>query len=152
MSAEPPAAPWRRLIAFVYDLMALIGLWFFIALVAVAVSGGPVGSAIEDGTVRVRDWPAQIALYGALWLATGLYYTLSWRFGGQTLGMRPWRLVVRSRAGGRIGWGQAWLRYLVGCLVALPAGAGLLWTLVDRDRRAPHDLAAGTRMALLPAG
>lgn len=146
----PSAPPWRRLCAFGYDLLALIGLWFFITLVAVALNRGPVGAAIEDGTVQVHNWSAQIALYAVLWVATGLYYTLSWRHGGQTLGMRPWRLQVEAGDGGSISHGKAWLRYVGGCLAALPLGAGLLVCLVDRDRRALHDLLAGTRLALLP--
>lgn len=148
-----PAAPlWRRLLAFVYDLLLLLGLWFFVALVAVALNHGPVGAAIQDGAVRVQNWPAQIALYGALWLVTGLYYTLSWRHGGQTLGMKPWRLRVDRAGGGAVDARQAWLRYGAGCLGALPLGAGLIWCLIDRDRRALHDVLAGTRVALLPTG
>lgn len=153
MSDALPAAPlWRRLLAFVYDLLLLLGLWFFVGLVAVALNHGPVGAAIEDGAVRVQDWPAQIALYAALWLVTGLYYTLSWRHGGQTLGMKPWRLRVDVWPAEGLDTARAWRRYLAGCLTVLTAGAGLLWSLVDRDRRALHDLLAGTRVALLPKG
>jgi uncharacterized RDD family membrane protein YckC len=153
MSDALPAAPlWRRLLAFVYDLLLLLGLWFFVALVAVAINQGPVGAAIENGAVRVQDWPAQLALYTALWLVTGIYYTLSWRHGGQTLGMKPWRLRVDALPRGALDTGRAWRRYLAACLTVLTAGAGLLWCLVDRDRRALHDHLAGTRVALLPKG
>lgn len=147
---QPPAPLWRRLCAFGYDLLALIGLWFFITLIAVAINHGPVGAVIEGGAVRVQNWAAQIALYAVLWLATGVYYTLSWRHGGQTLGMRPWRLRAERADGRGIGHGLAWLRYLYVWLSLLPFGAGLLWCLVDRDRRALHDILADTRLALLP--
>lgn len=146
----PPAPLWRRLCAFGYDLLALVGLWFFITLIAVAINHGPIGAAIEDGAVRVLNWPAQITLYGVLWLATGTYYTLSWRHGGQTLGMRPWRLLAERGDGGGIGHGRAWLRYLCAWLSILPLGAGLLCCLFDRDRRALHDILADTRLGLLP--
>jgi uncharacterized RDD family membrane protein YckC len=146
----PPATLWRRLLALVYDLMALLGLWFFIGLLAVAINHGPVGTEIADGAIHVRNWSAQIALYGALWLATGFYYALSWRFGGQTLGMRPWRLRVETADGASLNAARAWLRYLCGWLSLLPLGAGMLACLFDRDRRALHDLLTGTRIALLP--
>ena len=145
----PPAPLWRRLCAFGYDLLALLGLWFFITLIAVALNHGPVGAAIEDGAVRVHSWPAQIALYAVLWLATGIYYTLSWRHGGQTLGMRPWRLRAERDDGAGIGHRRAWLRYLYAWLGLLPLGAGLFYSLIDRERRALHDLLSGTRLVVL---
>jgi uncharacterized RDD family membrane protein YckC len=146
-----PAAPlWRRLCAFGYDLLALIGIWVFITIIAVALNHGPVGAAIVDGEVRVQNWWAQAALYAGLWVATGFYYALSWRYGGQTLGMRPWRLQLERAGAGTIGFGLAWLRYLYATLGLLLAGTGMLYCLVDRDRRALHDTLVDTRMAVLP--
>src|SRR5690606_16819872 len=90
-----PAPLWRRLTAFAYDPLARGGLGHFVALGAAAVRGGPIGSALVDGHVRVVDLAAQLGLYTRLWLVTGLYYALSWRCGGQTLGMRPWRVQAQ---------------------------------------------------------
>jgi uncharacterized RDD family membrane protein YckC len=137
----PPAPPWRRLAAFVYDLMALIGLWFAVGVAAVAIKGG---------AVDIGDWRELLLLYGTLWLVMGLYYVLSWRHGGQTLGMRPWRLRVERGDGSGIDLGRGWLRYACGWLSLVPLGAGLLLCWIDRDRRALHDRLAGTRVALLP--
>lgn len=143
--AEPsspslPAAPlWRRLLAFAYDLLALIGLWVFVALIGVVINGG-----------EVTGWRRLALLYPALWLATGFYFALSWRYGGQTLGMRPWRLRVTDHEGRPLNHGRAWLRYLTGWLSLLPAGAGMLLCLIDPDRRALHDRLARTRVPLLP--
>lgn len=141
MSASLPAAPlWRRLLAFVYDLLALIGLWVFLGLIAVGINGGEA----------IVGWPRLLILYPALWLATGAYFTLSWRYGGQTLGMRPWRIIVRRRDGEGLGIGHAWLRYACGWLSLLPAGTGMLVCLVDPEKRALHDRWTGTRVDLLP--
>lgn len=136
-----PAPPlWRRMLAFLYDLLALIGLWVFVTLIAVAINGGQA----------VDGWPRLIGLYPALWLVSGAYFALSWRYGGQTLGMRPWRLLAERDDGTPLGLGRACWRYLCGWLNALPAGAGWLLCLFDRDRRSLHDHLAGTRLALLP--
>lgn len=141
MASLLPAAPlWRRLLALLYDLLALIGLWVFIGLLAVALNGGQA----VTGTLRLA------VLYPALWLVTGAYFALSWRYGGQTLGMRAWRLKVQRNGGAALDQGRAWLRYACGWLSLLPAGAGMLTCLYDRDRRALHDCLAGTRVALMP--
>lgn len=137
-----PAAPlWRRLLALLYDLLALIGLWFLVGVLAVVIKGGEID---------IADWREVGLLYTALWLAMGGYYTLSWRYGGQTLGMRPWRLLAQRRDGAALGHGRAWLRYACAWLSLLPAGAGMLPCLFDADRRALHDMLSGTRTALLP--
>lgn len=141
MTPPLPAAPlWRRLLAFTYDLLALIGLWVFIGLVAVALNGGEA----------VTGWPRIVLLYPILWLATGAYYALSWHYGGQTLGMRPWRLRVSRDDGGTLSHAHSWLRYACGWLSVLPAGAGMLLCLIDPDKRALHDRLVRTRVALLP--
>lgn len=141
MTSPLPAAPlWRRLLAFTYDLLALIGLWVFLGLIAVALNGGDA----------ITGWQRLLLLYPALWLATGAYFALSWHFGGQTLGMRPWRLRACSSDGTTLSHGHAWLRYVCGWLSALPAGAGMLLCLIDPGKRALHDRLAGTRVDLLP--
>ena len=141
MTAGPNAAPlWRRLLAFAYDLLALVGVWVFLGLCAVAVNGGQA----------VVGWHRVLVLYPLLWLATGAYFAVSWRHGGQTLGMRAWRLRVTRGDGAVLSHGRAWLRYLCAWLSLLPAGAGMLLCLFDPDRRALHDRLAGTRMGLLP--
>ncbi|KAF1014056.1 MAG: hypothetical protein GAK31_03080 [Stenotrophomonas maltophilia] len=54
----------------------------------------------------------------------GLYATLSWQRGGQTMGMRPWRLRLQSSDGAPLRAGQLWRRYAVGTLSLLAGGWG----------------------------
>ena len=62
----------------------------------------------------------------ALLAVTGVYATTSWRRGGQTIGMKPWRLyVVTGVAGEQVSWGRLWLRYGVGIVSLLCAGNGV---------------------------
>src|SRR3546814_5620008 len=46
----------------------------------------------------------QWLLWTTCWLLSGLYAVVSWRRGGQTLGMRPWRLVVVGADGSAPSW------------------------------------------------
>ena len=81
-----------------------------------------------------------------LWLVAGAYAVPSWRRGGQTLGMRPWRLRVVGAHGGSPDARALWMRYAVGGLSLLAGGLGFWWAWIDRDRLTWHDRISGTRM------
>jgi uncharacterized RDD family membrane protein YckC len=84
--------------------------------------------------------------FAILWLVTGAYAVVSWRRGGQTLGMRPWRLRVVAAQGGRPARNALLLRDVVGNVSLLLAGLGFWWAWVDRDKLTWHDRASGTWM------
>lgn len=130
-AADPAPVGWR-LLAFVYDAVPLLALLMIASAVGVAVNGGRT----------VERSPTAAALeFVAFWAVCGAYFVASWRRGGQTLGMRPWRLRLVA-ADGRLATTRAlWLRYVVAC--ATPV-LGWGWCLVDRQKRALCDLAAGT--------
>src|SRR3546814_12967266 len=88
----------------------------------------------------------QWLLWITCWLLSGLYAVVSWRRGGQTLGMRPWRLVVVGADGSAPSWRALCVRYAVGTASLLAAGLGFWGAWVDRERLAWHDRASGTRM------
>jgi uncharacterized RDD family membrane protein YckC len=144
---EPAALIGRRLLSLLYDMLPVLALWFLMAvpfvLVDVAISGDVRHNI---GPFSTMQW----LLWLACWLATGLYATLSWRRGGQTLGMRPWRLRVVGLDGAPAPWRCLWLRYATGVLSLLAAGLGFWWAWFDRDRLTWHDRLSGTRMVRLP--
>lgn len=145
--ARPRALVGWRLLALLYDLLPVVALWFLVAvpfmLLDVAISGD---THHNIGPFSAMQW----LLWAACWGATGLYATLSWRRGGQTLGMRPWRLRVSGSDGGLAPWRRLWLRYAVGTLSVLAAGLGFWWAWIDRDRLAWHDRLSGTRLVRMP--
>ncbi len=79
-----------------------------------------------------------------------LFFAGFWTHGGQTLGMRAWRIRLVGRGGGRVSWGQATLRFFAAIVSWLALGLGFLWALVDRERHAWHDRCSGTRLIRLP--
>lgn len=134
-NSRPKAAPahlgWR-LLALVYDALPMIPLLMLASAFFLWLHGGRT----------VEGDPLLAALeFSVLWGVVGLYFVASWRRGGQTMGMRPWRLQVLSDDGRLAGWNALWLRYGV---ATLSLGLGLLWCLVDHERRSLHDLASGT--------
>ena len=93
-----------------------------------------------------RDRIAPGTLWYQLYLATVvfLYYAVSWRRGGQSIGMKAWRLRVVREDGGPLSWRDIAVRFVVAIVAVAAAGAGLLAALFDPRRRMWHDVAAGT--------
>jgi uncharacterized RDD family membrane protein YckC len=143
-AARPRALVGWRLLALFYDLWPVAALWM---LVAVPFTLGYTFLGDHGTRENIAPFSAlQWLLWLACWLVTGLYATVSWRRGGQTLGMRPWRLQLQAADGGIPGWKALWLRYAVGSLSLVAGGLGFWWAWFDRDRQAWHDRASGTRL------
>jgi uncharacterized RDD family membrane protein YckC len=64
--------------------------------------------------------------------------------------MRAWRIRVVSDNGGRLGWLRAEARFAAGIAAAIPAGLGLWWSGLDRNKRGWHDRWTRTRVVRAP--
>ncbi|KRE85465.1 transporter [Rhodanobacter sp. Soil772] len=157
-TTDTPCPLWRRLLALVYDLLIVLAIVMVVGLLCQLATGGKL---IRTGaTVAVPIWYQ--VLQG---LVVATYFISSWRRGGQTLGMRPWRIRVTRDDGGAPSLQQALIRVLVAAaplvLLLLAPVLGLratVWTLLavwagwfavaafDPRRRTLHDIAAGTEI------
>lgn len=145
---NPPRAliGWR-LLALLYDLFPALALWMLASAVFTAgyqLSGH--GARENIAPFSLLQW----LLWLTCWLLTGAYAIASWRRGGQTLGMRPWRLHVVGEDGTPARLPALRIRYAVGTLSVLTAGLGFWWAWIDRDRLTWHDRASGTRLLRRP--
>jgi uncharacterized RDD family membrane protein YckC len=149
---------WRRLLALIYDLVAVLAIVMVVGLLCQLATGGRL---ITTGAqIHIAWWyqPLQALVVAA-------YFALSWLRGGQTLGMRPWRIRVTTRQGAPLSARQSLVRVIAAALPLLLlllapliglkptlwaiAGAWGLWfavALMGRHRQAVHDLAAGTEV------
>lgn len=149
VSTAAPPRPWIgwRLIALLYDLWPVLALWFATAVPFVLIDVYIAGDVRHNiGPLSAMQW----LLWATCFVSAGLYAVISWRTGGQTLGMRPWRLRVRDIRGQRPSWSALWLRFGVGTLSLLAGGLGFWWAWFDRDRLTWHDRASGTRLIREP--
>jgi uncharacterized RDD family membrane protein YckC len=105
-----PSPLWRRLAAAVYDGLLLIAV-IMVAALAEVLARNLLGYA--------RDW----SLLRAWLFLCGLgFFGWFWTHGGQTPGMRAWRLRVRRLDGAGLRWPVAAVRYagmLAGWLLCL---------------------------------
>jgi uncharacterized RDD family membrane protein YckC len=96
-----PAAIWRRLAAAVYDGLLLIALAMIVSL---------FDTIIRDMASLPRNPSALQVLVFSVGL---LFFGWFWTHGGQTLGMRAWRIRVRRQDGATLRWPIAAVRYSV---------------------------------------
>jgi uncharacterized RDD family membrane protein YckC len=135
----PTAGVWRRFAAGFYDLLLLAAVWMLITLIVIVLRGG---EAVSPGAL-----PYQLLLF----VVAAAFYISSWLRGGQTLGMRAWRIRLEKNSGAAIDLHTGLLRFASGLLTIASGGVGLLWLWIDRDRLPWHDRLAGTRVVVLPA-
>lgn len=125
----------RRMAAIAYDSILLVAIFFVATAVLLLFTGG---EAIGPSH----------GLYPAYLMTVAFaYFGWFWTHGGQTLGMRSWRLRLVGAGRRGASWRQALLRFAGACISWLACGVGFLWLLVDRDRLTWHDRLSGTRIA-----
>ncbi|MCU7942359.1 MAG: RDD family protein [Candidatus Thiodiazotropha sp. (ex Cardiolucina cf. quadrata)] len=127
----------RRLAAILYDSLLLIALLF----VATAIVTLPFGN--PGGTMLLFF---QFFIFEIIPL---IFFTGFWTRGGQTLGMRAWRLKLIRMDGGDVGWSDALKRHFAALFSILVFGLGFIWILVDPQRLAWHDRLSKTRLIIV---
>ena len=134
----PNAGLLRRLAATLYDFLLLLAILVIAGFIALPFTGG---EAPQPGNPWYQTY---------LFVICYMFYAWFWTHGGQTLGMRAWRLRVQNDDGSAINWSQSLLRFMAGLLSCLLLSLGLFWLLVDRDKLALHDRFSHSRVVLLP--
>jgi len=129
-----PCGLGRRLLIIVYDTLIVLALLMLAAAVALPVTGG--------AQQAFRDVPYTLYL-AAVWFA---YLGWCWTRGGQTVGMRAWKVRLRTGRETLPGWHAVGIRFAVSLVSALCLGAGFWLSLFRPDRACWHDRASGTRL------
>lgn len=134
-----PASVSRQLAALLYDLLAVITLWWLAAaLVTLAL-----GTGAEPDSLASRLF---VPLTGLL-LHLG-YFCLSWCLAGQTMGMRAWKIRLVRQDGSLLNLQLCLCRAALACLSLMMGGAGWLFARWDDKKRTLHDRLCHTRIVL----
>ncbi len=134
----PTAGIIRRIAAMVYDALLLTAVLFVATAIAVALNKGQAVS--------------HPLYYLSLIAICYLFFCWFWTHGGQTLGMRTWRLKLISVEEAQISWSLATTRFLFALVALLPFAAGLFWMIFDSDRLAVHDRLSKSKIIIIAKG
>ncbi len=148
-SAPFPAAAGlpRRLAALFYDGLLLAAVCISATIFALAFKALLLGlpSISADTPALGGLWYQGLLL--ALWV---LFFLAFWLRGGQTPGMRAWRLRLQRPDGAEIRWWQGCLRLLAAPPALLCGGLGYWWALFDRGGRSWPDLLSASIIVFQP--
>ena len=145
---KPRALIGWRLLALFYDFWPVLALWMLVSTLFTLGYTFLGHHAVRENIAPFS--PLQWLLWLCCWLVTGVYATASWKRGGQTLGMRPWRLRLQTPDGRAPTWAMLWKRYAMGTLSLLCGGLGFWWALFDKQKLTWHDRFSGTRLVQVP--
>jgi len=134
----PPPGLLRRLGAMAYDTLLLLALLMMLSYPYVWLTGGDHPGLLVKTLYQIYLLAICFLFYGGFWVR-----------GGQTLGMRTWRIKLVRRDDEPITWIDALKRFGSAWVSLLCLGLGFLWVLFDRDKLAWHDKFSGTRLVWL---
>ena len=141
------AAPslMRRMAAIFYDSILVIALLLMaITLVVIPLDLIVGWDNIDKDSLRVN--PLYLTY---LFCVMAGFHILFWMRGGQTLGMRAWRLRVVRNDGKALTFKDALVRYLSAIISLAALGLGFLWVLIDQEKLSWHDRISGTRLVMI---
>jgi uncharacterized RDD family membrane protein YckC len=121
-----------RMAAAFYDGLILLALFFMATFVLLFATGG---HALAPNNPFYELYLLVIAF---------LYFGYSWIYGGQTIGMRAFRLRIVDANLEPLRWWQAGARFSGGCLAWASLGVGFLWMVFEREGRTWPDLCSRT--------
>jgi len=140
----PPAGLLRQVAAMGYDALLVLGCWVVVTAILMLLSGGRLAQPERPaGLVIVL----QVSLIFTAWL----FFAWFWTHGGQTLGMRAWRLKLVGVDQETVRWPQTVVRFAMSAISIACFGLGYLWKMVDPDALSWPDRVSGTRLVVTPA-
>ena len=119
--------------AVIYDALLLLAVLFFATA---------IGLFFNSGQAFAGQYFFSLYLLGISYL----FYAWFWTHGGQTLGLRAWKIKLCKPDGGDIDWRSASLRFFAAILSWACLGLGFLWCLFDKKSLCWHDHLSKTHL------
>jgi uncharacterized RDD family membrane protein YckC len=116
----------RRLAAIFYDLLLLLSVLFVATALILPFNAG-------------QAFTSQRFYLVYLFVISFVFYGWFWTHGGQTLGLRAWKLQVLTVDKKIITWRQAFIRFCSAIISWSALGLGFWWSLLNKNQRCWHD-------------
>ncbi|MBE0439423.1 MAG: RDD family protein [Gammaproteobacteria bacterium] len=129
---------FRYLGIMIYDTLLLLSVLLFASALAVGFN------ALVNNANAIESGNPFFPLY--LVTISFIFYGWFWTHGGQTLGMRSWKVYLVNGSDTNITWRQAFIRFVVGIISWLPAGMGYWWLYFGKNKQSWLDIMSRTRL------
>ncbi|NKF49804.1 RDD family protein [Shewanella sp. WXL01] len=147
----PRATFFRRIGAMIYDAMLAVAVYMFAGAIGFGIFFGltSIGLVSMNGYEHVSDALNSTPVYSGVYqfylaCCVGGFYALFWSRGGQTLGMRAWRLKVQHPNGQNLSFITACARVVWSLL-----GIGNLYILLNSEKLALQDKLTQSEVVVL---
>ncbi|WP_044618680.1 RDD family protein [Gynuella sunshinyii] len=137
----PKPSLFKILAAIFYDLIVVCGILMITGFIIIPIYHG----LTHEDSVPAGNWLFRIILY----LVVFGYYAFSWLRGGQTIGMKSWKLRLVSDTHKPMTLPKLFIRFVGGQLSFSIALIGYLMLLIGPRHRMLHDLISGSHIVSL---
>ena len=124
----------RYLAVIIYDSLLLVSILLLASIPAVALNSG---DAIFHNNHIFTIYLLTVSCY---------FYCWFWTHGGQTLGMRSWKIYIINEHQHSITWTQALIRFFVAMISWIPIGMGYWWQYLGDNQLSWPDYFSATRL------
>ena len=115
-----------------YEAIIQVALWFIVTFFVLAI-------------LKVDLTENSNSLRFILWASSGVYFILSWFYGGQTLAMKAWKLKLIFPRKKR-NFSYLVVRYFLASISLSFFVIGYLYIFFDKKKRYLHDKLLGTKI------
>ena len=123
-----PASPWKRVFAWVYDTLPVAGVFVLTFVVGFALMNLVL---FNKDAAQVSELIRNHPLWWAyLVIGSSMYFLYCWRKGGQTVGMRTWRIQLVKSDGRFLSKTDCVIRAFLSF-----GGLANIWAFIDDENR-----------------
>jgi uncharacterized RDD family membrane protein YckC len=133
----PRPGLFRQLMVMLYDLLLLLSALLLATVIPVVINGG---QAIGSNNPLFLFYLLMVSLF---------FYGWFWTHGGQTLGMRAWKVYLVSQQQREVTWKQAGLRFAAALVSWLCLGLGFWWQWLGKNKQSWPDMISQTQLIVV---
>jgi len=148
---------FKRITVVVYDGLLLFAVAFFVSALLMGLFQwlAPASFFVDPELLenpKMRELTALGRYIGNVivclncLIVSFFFYGWFWTHGGQTLGMKAWNLYLITPEGKFVDWKTAAKRYAAAIISWAAFGLGFTWILLNKRKRAWHDILTNTQI------